>query len=93
MNYTQCGGWHVIIISSYLTSLQLLNVCSQSVQQALTKKREKVEHMADHQKDKFIWADQHQKAFMFLKTIWTSAQVLRYPDFSHPFELETDVFV
>ena len=40
--------------------------------------------------DNFQWTDEHQKAFDPLKAHLTSAPVLGYPDFSHPFNLETD---
>ena len=33
---------------------------------------------------------EHQEAFDLLKACLTSAPVLGYPDFSHPFKLETD---
>ena len=36
------------------------------------------------------WTGEHQKAFNLLKASLTSAPVLGYPDFSCPFELETD---
>ena len=38
----------------------------------------------------FQWTGKHQEAFDLLKPCLTSAPVLGYPDFSHPFELETD---
>ncbi|KAG1138813.1 hypothetical protein G6F38_010280 [Rhizopus arrhizus] len=38
----------------------------------------------------WTWSDTHQQAFGTLKTALTSAPVLRFPDFSHPFELHTD---
>ena len=38
----------------------------------------------------FQWTDEHQKVFDLLKAHLTSAPVLGYPDFSHPFELEND---
>ena len=38
----------------------------------------------------FQWTDKHQEAFDLLKACLTSAPVLGYPDFSCPFELETD---
>lgn len=41
-------------------------------------------------KDNFIWTDQTTKAFNRLKEALTSAPVLVLPDFSIPFEIETD---
>ena len=38
----------------------------------------------------FQWTGKHQEAFNLLKACLTSAPVLGYPDFSHPFELEMD---
>ena len=38
----------------------------------------------------FQWTGKHQEAFDLLKPCLTNAPVLGYPDFSHPFELETD---
>ena len=38
----------------------------------------------------FQWTGKHQEAFNLLKACVTSAPVLGYPDFSHPFELEMD---
>ena len=38
----------------------------------------------------FQWTGEHQEAFNLLKACLTSAPVLGYPDFSHPFELEMD---
>ena len=38
----------------------------------------------------FQWTDKHQRVFYLLKTHLTSAPVLGYLDFSHPFNLETD---
>ena len=39
---------------------------------------------------KFHWTGEHQEAFDLLKTHLMSAPVLGYPDFSRPFDLETD---
>ena len=39
---------------------------------------------------KFNWTSEHQGAFDLLKTHLMSAPVLGYPDFSRPFDLETD---
>ena len=36
-------------------------------------------------KQTFQWTDKHQEAFDLLKACLTSAPVLGYPDFSHPF--------
>ena len=38
----------------------------------------------------FQWTGKHQEVFNLLKACLTSAPVLGYPDFSHPFELEMD---
>ena len=46
---------------------------------------------ADTTKDNnFQWTEKHQKAFDLLKACLTSTPVLGYPDFSCPFNLETD---
>ena len=39
---------------------------------------------------KFNWTGKYQDAFNLLKTHLTSVPVLGYPDFSRPFDLETD---
>ena len=39
---------------------------------------------------KFNWTGEHQEAFNLLKTHLMSVPVLGYPDFSRPFDLETD---
>ena len=38
----------------------------------------------------FQWTGEHQEAFNLLKACLTSAPVLGYQDFNHPFELEMD---
>ena len=38
----------------------------------------------------FQWTGKHQEAFNLLKACLTSAPVLGYPHFSHPFQLEMD---
>jgi hypothetical protein len=38
----------------------------------------------------FLWTTKHQLAFDTLKKALTSAPVLALPDFSKPFEIETD---
>ena len=58
-----------------------------------TKKNKKInEPKADPKSNKqaFKWTGKHQEVFNLLKACLTSAPVLRYPDFSHPFELEID---
>ena len=42
---------------------------------------------------KFNWTGEHQEAFDLLMTHLTSAPVLGYPDFSRPFDLETDALM
>ena len=37
-----------------------------------------------------MWTGEHQEAFDFLTSCLSGAPVLGYPDFSCPFELETD---
>ena len=49
--------------------------------------------MTSQYKGTFIWTGEHQEVFDVLKTHLTSAPVLGYPDFSQPFELETDASV
>ena len=48
------------------------------------------EAVATDSDKKFDWTSEHQGAFDLLKTHLTSAPVLGYPDFSRPFDLETD---
>ena len=50
------------------------------------------EPIADSQSNRqtFQWTGKHQEAFNLLKTCLTSAPVLGYPDFNHPFELEME---
>ena len=38
----------------------------------------------------FVWTPECRKAFEQLKTLLVTAPLLRYPDFSRPFILETD---
>jgi hypothetical protein len=38
----------------------------------------------------FIWTSVHEDAFIALKSALSSAPVLQLPNFSLPFELETD---
>ncbi|KAG0902961.1 hypothetical protein G6F62_011859 [Rhizopus arrhizus] len=38
----------------------------------------------------WVWSDSHQQAYSSLQKALTSAPVLRFPDFSRPFELHTD---
>ena len=47
------------------------------------------EEITDKDK-KFNWIGENQEAFELLKTYLTSAPVIGYPDFSRPFDLETD---
>ena len=42
---------------------------------------------------KFNWTGEHQEAFTLLKTHLMSVPVLGYPDFSRPFDLETDALL
>ena len=49
---------------------------------------QKAEPNSDRQA--FLWTGEHQKAFDLLNDCLTSAPVLGYPDFSHPFKCETD---
>ena len=55
-----------------------------------SKKNKENEPMANSDKQNFQWTGEHQEAFDLLKACLTSAPVLGYPYFSHPFELETD---
>ena len=50
------------------------------------------EPKADPKLDKraFQWTGKHQETFNLLNACLTGAPVPCYPDFSHPFELETD---
>ena len=47
-------------------------------------------HMLTHKNVRFHWDDSSDKAFHTLKSCLTSAPILAYPDFSLPFELNTD---
>ena len=51
-----------------------------------SKKGKKIEPMVNQNEENFTWTGEHQEAFDLLKT----PPVLGYPDFSQPFELETD---
>ena len=42
---------------------------------------------------KFNWTGEHQEAFALLKICLTSVPVLGYPDFSSPFDLETNALL
>ena len=42
---------------------------------------------------KFNWTGEHQEVFDLLKTCLISVPVLGYPDFSRPFDLETDALM
>ena len=50
------------------------------------------EPVADSQLNRqtFQWTGKHQEVFNLLKACLTSAPVLGFPDFNHPFELEMD---
>ena len=61
-------------------------VCPTNVKRK-TKKEPKATTDTDK---KFNWTGKHQEAFNLLKTCLMSAPVLGYPDFSRPFDLETD---
>ena len=56
------------------------------------KNKANIEPVADSQLNRqtFLWTGEHQEAFDLLKACLTSAPVLGYPDFNHPFELEMD---
>ena len=56
------------------------------------KNKANIEPVADSQSNRqtFLWTGKHQEAFNLLKACLTSAPVLGYPDFNHPFELEMD---
>ena len=56
------------------------------------KNKMNIEPVADSQLNRqtFLWTGKHQEAFDLLKACLTSVPVLGYPDFNHPFELETD---
>ena len=53
------------------------------------KKEPKTIAITDSDK-KFTWTSEHQEAFDLLKTHLTSVPVLGFPEFSRPFDLETD---
>ena len=57
-----------------------------------TKKEPEAIAITDSDK-KFNQTDKHQEVFDLLKTCLRSAPVLGYPDFSRPFDLETDALV
>ena len=50
----------------------------------------RVEQEPNLNRQAFKWTGEHQEVFDLLKVCLTSAQVLDYPDISHPFELEMD---
>ena len=56
------------------------------------KNKANIEPVADSQLNRqtFLWTGKHQEVFNLLKACLTSVPVLGYPDFNHPFELETD---
>ena len=54
------------------------------------KKNNEPEAELNQNRQAFQWTGKHQEAFDLLKPCLTSAPVLGYPDFSHPFELEMD---
>ena len=56
------------------------------------KKEPKAMAVTDSDK-KFNWTGKHQEAFDLLKTHLTSAPVLGHPDFSRPFDLETNALL
>ena len=39
---------------------------------------------------KFIWTEEHQKAFEQVKKVVSKETLLAYPDFNTPFEIHTD---
>ena len=57
-----------------------------------TKKEPEAIAITDSDK-KFNWTGEHQEAFDLLKTHLMSAPVQGYPDFSRPFDLETDALL
>ena len=50
----------------------------------------KAEQDPKSSKQAFQWTGKHQETFDLLKACLTSAPVLGYPDFSHPFKIEMD---
>ena len=54
------------------------------------RKNNKPETKPNQNRQAFQWTGKHQEAFHLLKVSLTSAPVLGYPDFCHPFELETN---
>ena len=50
----------------------------------------KAEQNPNSKRQAFQWTGKHQERFDLLKACLTSVPVMGYPDFSHPFELETD---
>ena len=57
-----------------------------------TKKEPEAMAITDSDK-KFNWTGEHQEAFNLLKTHLMSVPVLGFPDFSRPFDLETDALL
>ena len=56
------------------------------------KAKKEPEAMTDKDK-KFNWTGEHQVVFNLLKTCLKSVPVLGYPDFSRPFDLETNALL
>ena len=56
------------------------------------KNKTNIEPVADSNsyRQPFQWTGKHQEVFNLLKACLTSAPVLGYPDFNHPFQLEMD---
>ena len=92
-NYNHFWGCPLITAILYQNSTAIAKCLHQLVSPAncqKSKKNKKREPMADQNRQNFMWTGKHQEAFDLLKSCLTSPPVLGYPDFNHPFELETN---
>ena len=82
-------AWHPIIGALFQKFCCNLKCLNDLVGPTHIKKDRKTKTETTKNSD-FQWTDKHQKAFNLLKAHLTSEPVLGYPDFTCPFNLETD---